>query len=39
MPVGPLFFVPEAQHEHDVLPNAESTEAYPGSHFLRILSL
>jgi predicted permease len=32
-PVGPTFFLPEAQH--DFLPNAESTEAYSGSHFLQ----
>jgi predicted permease len=31
-PIGPFFFLPEAQH--DFLPNSESTEAYPGSHFL-----
>jgi predicted permease len=31
-PVGPFFFVPEAQH--DILPNAASTDADPGSHFL-----
>ena len=32
-PIGPFFFLPEAQH--DFLPNAESTEAYSGSHFLQ----
>jgi predicted permease len=32
-PIGPFFFLPEAQH--DFLPNAESTEAYLGSHFLQ----
>ena len=32
-PIGPFFFVPEAQH--DFLPNVKSTEAYPGSHFLQ----
>jgi predicted lysophospholipase L1 biosynthesis ABC-type transport system permease subunit len=31
-PIGPLFFLPEAQH--DFLPKAESTDANPGSHFL-----
>ena len=31
-PIGPFFFLPEAQH--DFLPNAESTDATPGSHFL-----
>ena len=31
-PIGPFFFLPEAQH--DFLPDAESTEAYSGSHFL-----
>jgi predicted permease len=31
-PIGPFFFLPEAQH--DFLPNAESTDAHPGSHFL-----
>jgi predicted permease len=31
-PVGPFFFLPEAQH--DFLPNAPSTEADAGSHFL-----
>ncbi len=31
-PVGPFFFLPEAQH--DFLPKAESTDANPGSHFL-----
>ncbi len=31
-PVGPFFFLPEAQH--DFLPNAASTELSPGSHFL-----
>src|SRR5262249_2680737 len=30
-PIGPLFFLPEAQH--DFLPNAD--EAYSGSHFLQ----
>lgn len=32
-PVGPFFFLPEAQH--DFLSNAESTDAIPESHFLR----
>ena len=32
-PIGPFFFLPEAQH--DFLANAESTEAYSGSHFLQ----
>jgi predicted permease len=32
-PIGPFFFLPEAQH--DFLPNAESTDAHPGSHFLQ----
>src|SRR6185437_2572850 len=31
-PVGPLFFLPEAQH--DVFPADKSKEASPGSHFL-----
>jgi predicted permease len=31
-PVGPFFFLPEAQH--DFLPKAESTELSPGSHFM-----
>jgi predicted permease len=31
-PVGPFFFLPEAQH--DFLPNAKSTDADAGSHFL-----
>lgn len=31
-PIGPFFFAPEAQH--DVFPNAGSTDADPGSHFL-----
>ena len=31
-PIGPFFFLPEAQH--DFLPNAESTDADAGSHFL-----
>jgi predicted permease len=31
-PVGPMFFLPEAQH--DFLPNATSRDADPGSHFL-----
>jgi len=31
-PIGPFFFLPEAQH--DFLPDAESAEAYSGSHFL-----
>ena len=31
-PVGPFFFLPEAQH--DFFPNAPSKEADPGSHFL-----
>jgi predicted permease len=30
--IGPFFFLPEAQH--DFLPNAESTDADAGSHFL-----
>jgi len=32
-PIGSFFFLPEAQH--DFLLNAESTEAYTGSHFLQ----
>ena len=32
-PIGPFFFLPEAQH--DFLPNTESEDAHPGSHFLR----
>jgi predicted permease len=32
-PIDPFFFLPEAQH--DFLSNAESTEAYSGSHFLQ----
>ena len=32
-PIGPFFFLPEAQH--DVSSNAKSTDANPGSHFLR----
>jgi predicted permease len=32
-PVSPFFFLPEAQH--DFLPKAASTEADPGSHYLR----
>jgi predicted permease len=32
-PVPPFFFLPEAQH--DFLPKAASTDANPGSHFLR----
>jgi len=31
-PIEPFFFAPEAQH--DTFPNAESTDADPGSHFL-----
>lgn len=31
-PVGPMFFVPEAQHDYS--PKIPSTEADPGSHFL-----
>jgi predicted permease len=31
-PVGPMFFLPEAQH--DFLPNAPSTVLQPGSHYL-----
>ncbi|MGH9448341.1 MAG: FtsX-like permease family protein, partial [Terriglobia bacterium] len=31
-PVGPMFFLPEAQH--DFLPSAPSTVVEPGSHFL-----
>jgi predicted permease len=30
--IGPFFFLPQAQH--DFLPNAPSTDADPGSHFL-----
>jgi len=32
-PIGPFFFLPEQQH--DVSPEAPSTEVSPGSHFLR----
>ena len=32
-PVGPFFFLPEAQH--DFRPGSASTDANPGSHFLR----
>jgi len=32
-PIGPLFFLPEAQH--DFLPKAGATDPNPGSHFLR----
>jgi predicted permease len=32
-PISPFFFLPEAQH--DFLPNAQSTDGNPGSHYLR----
>jgi len=32
-PIGPFFFLPEAQH--DFFPRSASTDANPGSHFLR----
>jgi predicted permease len=32
-PISPFFFLPEAQH--DFLPKAKSTDANPGSHYLR----
>jgi ABC-type antimicrobial peptide transport system permease subunit len=32
-PIGPFFFLPEAQH--DFQPRSASTDANPGSHFLR----
>jgi ABC-type antimicrobial peptide transport system permease subunit len=31
-PIGPFFFLPEAQH--DFVPNTEATDSDPGSHFL-----